>query len=326
MVGYQPTVSVIVPIYNAEQYLKKTIELLINQTFFKRMQVVLINDGSVDGSLSICEDAAIRYNNIDIINQKNAGVSSARNAGLKVAKGKYIVFLDADDTFELNYIEKLYNLVRETNADIAIVDFDMIHSDGIPQKHRSSFYKEWLNSEDALKGFFAGEIGNNLFDKIYKFDVIQRNFFSEEYRIGEDMFFTYRALLNVSKVVINTGICGYHYWIRDNSAMNGTFNRKYFDAIKLSEMMCEECSSNESLKDYAKAHYIHEVCKLLEYIYRRNADKLYMTEILGLREQLSSYNILDAERFLVKKQFFGFLLMRISPRLYLIAHKIMRIG
>ena len=118
-----PIISIIVPIYNVGKYLPKCIESILNQTF-KNFELILVNDGSTDNSGVVCDDYEKKDTRIKIIHKSNGGVSSARNAGLYVAKGEYIGFVDPDDYIDKNMYEKLYRLCIDNNSDIAICRFN----------------------------------------------------------------------------------------------------------------------------------------------------------------------------------------------------------
>ena len=118
-------ISVIVPIYNVEQYLEKCIESIISQTY-KNLQIILIDDGSNDKSGKICNKYAEKDKRVVVIHKENAGVSEARNTGLDNAKGEWITFVDADDWIEEEYCQRLYNLVIETNSDVALCGYNRV--------------------------------------------------------------------------------------------------------------------------------------------------------------------------------------------------------
>ena len=109
-------VSIIIPIYNCEKYLKECIESILMQTL-KKIEVILIDDGSTDNSLKICKLFQSKDPRIKVIHQENVGVSKARENGLKIATGKYISFIDADDYIKEDFLEKLYNEIRENKTD-----------------------------------------------------------------------------------------------------------------------------------------------------------------------------------------------------------------
>ena len=111
-------ISVIIPVYNVEKFLPYSLESVINQTY-KNLEIIIINDGSTDGSKAICEQYAKNDKRIKLLSQKNQGLSAARNAGLNIVTGKYIGFVDSDDVISLEFYECLYKLLKETNSDIS---------------------------------------------------------------------------------------------------------------------------------------------------------------------------------------------------------------
>jgi len=113
-------VSVIVPIYNAESYLSETMDSILNQSL-NNIEIVLVNDGSTDGSLLICEQYLQKDARIKLVNQNNSGVSIARNNGLKLANGEYVFFMDSDDTIDSNFLSTSYNVAKQQNSDIVVV-------------------------------------------------------------------------------------------------------------------------------------------------------------------------------------------------------------
>ena len=118
-IAYQPKISVVVPVYNAEKYIKESLDSIVNQTL-KEIEIICVNDGSTDSSLQILKQYATKDNRITILSQPNSRLGATRNAGITVAKGQYITFLDADDFFELNMLEKSYEKARLTNSDIVV--------------------------------------------------------------------------------------------------------------------------------------------------------------------------------------------------------------
>lgn len=113
-------VSVIVPIYNAERYISETIKSILNQSL-NDIEIILVNDGSTDSSLTICEQYLQKDSRIKLVNQNNSGVSIARNNGLKLANGEYVFFMDSDDTIDPNFLNSSYNVAKKQNLDIVVV-------------------------------------------------------------------------------------------------------------------------------------------------------------------------------------------------------------
>lgn len=319
--------SLIIPVYNAERYIEDTISAVVNQTIFPNVEVIIVNDGSSDDTESICEKYVKDYENIKLITQNNMGGSEARNSGLRVATGNYVTFLDADDFVEADLYEKELQLIKDNSADIGVVDFKKVHDDGTIVKYRKNYVRTWNGDNSSIiKDFLSGIIGNQVVDKIFSKAIINGLSFSGKYKIGEDMLFMYQALERAEKVVMDTSIADYHYIVRSDSAMTGKFDEKYFDPVIISEIILDSCAYEKELKHYAQAHLIHEICKSCEYIYRHKAEKMCPDKLKYLRNKLAEYSVLDAKKYLIKKQFLGFLLMRFVPKIYMLAHRMMHIG
>lgn len=318
--------SVIIPVYNAEKYIVDTLNALCKQTVFKNLEIIIVDDGSKDHSLEICNSYRLKYSNIKVISQANQGVSTARNVGLLNATGEYVTFLDADDYVCENLYEQELELVKSNHADIGIVDFYKRHPDGRKIKYRNNFYKSWESDTAVLKDFFSGVVGNQVVDKIFALEIVKGVEFPSKFKIGEDMWFVFLALSRAKNVVMDTNIAGYDYIVRESSAMTGKFSDKYFDPVVLSKRIYEAVLQDEELKDYARAHLIHETCKALEYVYRHHAENECIEQVSTLKAELQNCSIRFGYKYLIPKQFCGFLLMRISPYLYLLVHKLMKIG
>ncbi len=138
-------ISVIVPVYNVEKYIGQCIESLCNQTL-KNIEIILVDDGSPDNSGNICDEYAAKDDRITVIHKKNGGVGAARNDGLAVAKGEYVIFVDSDDYVPEDAYEKLYNKAVECDADIAIGDVYRIYDD---RKEYAQFYRNEFITEDS---------------------------------------------------------------------------------------------------------------------------------------------------------------------------------
>ena len=223
-----PIISIIVPIYNVGKYLPRCIESILNQTF-NNFELILVNDGSTDNSGVVCDDYAKKDTRIKIIHKSNGGVSSARNAGLYVAKGEYIGFVDPDDYIDKNMYEKLYRLCIDNNSDIAICRFNREINGKIQNKESTEEIIE-LNNMEAMNELFKGNLYrfslcNKLFSKKCFNDVL----FPEE-RIHEDLSTTYKLFAN-SKKAVYINYCGYIYVRRENSILTSTYNEKRLQAF-----------------------------------------------------------------------------------------------
>ena len=204
-------VSIIVPVYNVEKYLRKCLDSLINQTL-KDIEIICINDGSTDKSLEILEEYKNRDSRIILLNQENSGQSIARNNGIKKATGEYIGFVDPDDWIDLDYYEKLYNAASTNDTDIAVGG--IIRVTGIKKKKFLNFEKETITDNTNLK-FELCDVPEKsyVWNKIYKTEKLKEiGLVFEKGIFYEDCIFTPQALFYLGKIVTVPNI--YYYYLR----------------------------------------------------------------------------------------------------------------
>ena len=149
-------ISVIVPIYNVEKYLEKCLDTIINQTF-KDIEIICVNDGSVDCSRNILEEYKNKDSRIKIVDKENGGLSSARNAGLKIATGKFISFIDSDDWVSSTFLEKLYKNITSYDTDISIC---AVHQ----------FDEKTRSNDDTVPYFTLEHFDNSFDDKVFSYE------------------------------------------------------------------------------------------------------------------------------------------------------------
>lgn len=209
-----PLVSVIIPIYNVEKYIKKTVQSVIKQEY-KGIEIILVDDGSPDNSSRIIDELAKKDDRIVCIHKENGGVSSARNAGLKIAKGKYVTFIDGDDWVEPDYISYLLNLVEDNKCEIAM------NKNNFSDYNKKSSEKEYVvRAEKAIEWIYLGNIFVAVWNKIYKTSLLKDNHisFDESIWYGEGMLFNIDCLQHVDSVAIGEK-CVYHQISNPDSAM-----------------------------------------------------------------------------------------------------------
>lgn len=206
----RPKVTVSVPIYNAEKYLRQCLDSLIQQTL-QELEIVVVNDGSTDGSEAICREYAEKDSRIKLINKENGGLASARQSALEVATGDYFCACDADDWAEPSMYEKLYRRAIDTDADVVMCDYISEYGDGAVKT--SCYGKEipqdnGLVIDDALNGRFPCSI----WSKMYRRDIFEKYSLSWEKGInmGEDFLMTLKILQHPAKFAYH-GECLYHY-------------------------------------------------------------------------------------------------------------------
>ncbi|MEG0180321.1 MAG: glycosyltransferase [Romboutsia sp.] len=266
-------ISVIVPVYNVEKHLKKSIESLINQTM-KDIEIILVNDGSNDDSLQICKEYQKLDSRIIVINKVNGGVSSARNAGLKIASGEFIGFIDPDDWIEKDMYKNMYQKIVDTYSDVSICNYT-IDSKNRSEAIKLDIKKEILNKSDIIKDVISGLIGpknlnsntkvimGSVWRLLIKKELINRYniLFIEGIPFMEDLIFSINIFLKSKRIVIDTNTY-YHYIIHQFSAVNG-----YRDNIsdinnevisKIEELLKKE-NIYESMKGRLDTRYVNSI-------------------------------------------------------------------
>ena len=240
--------SIIVPIYNAEQYLIQCIESIINQTY-DNLQIIFVDDGSTDSSLEICNFYAQKDKRIVIVQKENGGVVSARKAGVKAANGKMIGFVDADDWIEPDYFENMMAIFMETNADI--VAGGHFHDIGESYVKVLNHVSVGLHETRAILDqlIYSGEfyeygITPQLYTKIIRSDILKATQESVDERIqcGEDAAVTYPSVLKAKRLYV-TDFCGYHY-VQHQGSMTKTENREESVLIQVLIKFLEESIGN----------------------------------------------------------------------------------
>lgn len=198
-------VSVIVPVYNVEKFLDKCIKSIIAQTY-KKLQIILVDDGSIDNSGCICDKYATIDDRIIVVHQKNRGLSGARNRGLEIAKGEYIYFIDSDDWIEKSLIEDNLDLIIKYDLDMVI--FGYYKEDVNNRKKCLQGNKEW-STKEIIDKLINVDIEPCVWNKLYRRKVLH----NVKFPIGrnvEDLYVLGNILMNCSKIKCNE-VCYYHY-------------------------------------------------------------------------------------------------------------------
>ena len=254
-------VSIIVPIYNVEKYLEKCVYSILNQDY-NNLEVILVNDGSTDKSLEICERLQKKDNRIKIINQKNLGVSAARNNGFYYSKGDYICFIDSDDIIEIDMVSTLVKLLQENECEVANCNIHIIEKD----KTERNFYKNGnikiYNSSELKKYFLLGKVSHACWDKMYKREVLEKvNFMLNS--TSEDRYFCWKLYKTINKMVVTSKV-GYHYIRKNENSIT---------SIPLSLKNISRIEEALTVKNDVLLHY-PELYDEWEYYYLNGLDNL----------------------------------------------------
>ena len=212
-------VSVIIPVYNVQMYIEKCLATVMNQSL-KAIEIIIVNDGSTDESMEIVNSFHSSYSNIIIINKENAGLSSARNSGLKIAKGKYIAFIDSDDYIEMAMLEKMYNRAEEKDLDIVCCNVTKVDSNGktIGVEKNVIDYDHVYDKDEVIKEYLLNNIPSYAWNKLYNKRLFQEYKITyPEGKLYEDIGTTFELLFRSSR----TGFINqeFYYYVQRGGAI-----------------------------------------------------------------------------------------------------------
>ncbi|WP_261009903.1 glycosyltransferase family 2 protein [Streptococcus mitis] len=238
-------ISVIVPVYNVEEYLEECLESIQHQTYTD-IEVILVNDGSTDTSKEICERFCLVDSRFKLINQGNQGLSVARNRGVKESLGEYIMFVDSDDVVKENIIEVLLSYMK---ADVDLVECNLTQNKEELQKNKPiQVVFEGNSPESIIKCISFKEVKFCAFTKLYRREIVEKIPFLEGY-IYEDVFTGINYLKHIRKIVVVDYI-GYYYRVRPNSIMTKPFNEKDLDIFKVGNQLIDSFKDDEDMLPY----------------------------------------------------------------------------
>ena len=236
-------ISIIVPVYNVEKYLKKCVYSILNQSY-KNLEVILVNDGSTDNSGKICDELSREDSRINVYHKDNGGLSDARNYGVAKANGEYVGFVDSDDYIDQYMYENLYKAIRKYNTQIAECGITRVYKNNKLRPHydgeeyslvvdREGYLKEYLENRKVYGAAVCKLLSINL-AKVLKFP---------DGKVYEDVFYTLELLKKVDKYTLISGNY-YYYYIRGNSITTKTFSSRDMDYIEIIDKIGEYTLNN----------------------------------------------------------------------------------
>lgn len=228
-----PLISVIVPVYGVEDYLDRCVESIAGQTY-QNLQIILVDDGSPDRCPAMCDAWAETDNRIRVIHKENGGLSDARNAGLAIADGEYVSFVDSDDWLDLRFLEILYRAAAENDCEIAECGYVATAGEnpGLSEVGDTTVY----TAEEAMELHLRDRrFRQVVWNKLYRRDVITLPF--EKGKYHEDVFWTYRIIAECSRLA-HVQAALYCYLQREDSIMGAVYSLKRLDAVEASARRC----------------------------------------------------------------------------------------
>lgn len=286
--------SIIIPCYNIEKYISKTLESVFNQTF-KDFEIILINDGSNDKTGEILDSYSNKDNRIRVIHKENEGVSEARNIGIRNATGEYIYFLDGDDLIENTLLERANEVFKNNKIEIFSFGFNMVYEDGkIKRRYSEEEYNnQIINSKEFLSLFFNKKVGQHICSFIVKKDIIENKiFFTKGLERGEDLEFQIKMLLeNVNLFYDKTPF--FKYVSREGSVVQSKVKLNIFKFLEVLEKFRKEIKDEKLKKDLEYFFITYYFYIVKEMAIKGYTEEVYNQAILILKKYEYILNTLN---------------------------------
>lgn len=308
--------SIVIPVYNVEQYIEKCIVSCLNQDVASNQyEIILVDDGSPDNSIKICLKYEKEYPNIKVVSQANKGLSGARNTGLKHSLGDYVWFVDSDDWIQENCLNSIFRAIKSYNSDIYWLGHDVISG----RKTINTFIPKKTEIPISGEDFFVNYLENKFY--IWKF-VYQRNFLINnklEFYEGilyEDLEFTPRALL-ISKSCYTLPKVYYHYLMREGSIINNVKSKNIEDRFFICTRFLENINNSNVSNKYYKSGYkiiVNNIIGTIKMAIRSN-----------IKLPVNAYQLINKikiENFLSTKSKLNLRMMKLSTSLYYLFNKV----
>lgn len=307
-------VSIIIPVYNAEKSIATTVESLIKQSYTD-IEIIIINDGSIDNSGAVCNEIAKKDNRIRVIHIENNGVSNARNEGLRNSKGEFLTFVDADDTIDFNMVATFVKTMNEHKVDLVISQFErqMILTNRIVKSDMkySGLYEKKEFTEKVLSDYFGKNQNNfitSCWGKLFRTKILkeQRINFDTNLKYGEDTLFTFDYIMNAEKFFVLSDYYPYKYVIHENSTSSkiekNRYQRRKYMVEKYKKILGENYKP-----EYNKIYlYIGLDCfyNLSRLKYLENKDFLHkaISEIIKDKNLIDSFKYLTTEKLTTREK------------------------
>ena len=313
-------VSVIIPVYNVLPYLKESLDSVTNQTY-KNLEIIIVDDGSTDGSASVC-DSYKTDSRVKVIHQENKGLSGARNAGLELATGEYIAFLDSDDAFLLNMIQTMVEGIERSKADIAVCGFDIVYSkknmteSRFFKKRGFRIEKEETLSKDEAVIYLTRKVKTCVWNKLYRKELWDNLRFPEG-RVFEDVWVLPDLLDKINRVhLISESLILYR---QRPGSITSTVNEKIIEDKINSRKNLEEYINKYTFEEKENCYGLYEdITRQLTVCYSELfhiKGKNEYTETLK-KELIEKWDFFDGKTIQKKSRITRFIFMHMTSFLY----------
>ena len=313
-----PLISIIIPVYNVEKYLKECLNSVINQTY-TNLEIILVDDGSTDSSGQMCDEFAKKDNRIKVIHKQNGGLSSARNAGLDVMSGEYLAFVDSDDMVDEAYIATLFDLIKKYDTKIAMCYFQKFKNTKDIENFKNLDCKYFvLSSEEVFKYTFSF---HSMFMTVVWTNLYHKEIFAN-LRFSEGILFEYTDIYyeiveqqNINKTIAVTNKKLYFYRQQESSIMK-TFNEKKLHRINIATKFANKVENRyKNLEKYCNFYKANIALNSFDEIKRQQDDKFgkYLEELRSIIKK--NFNFISALKINFKRALIVSLFI-VSEKLY----------
>ena len=313
----KPLVSVVIPVYNVKQYLAQCLQSVINQTY-SALEIILVDDGSSDGSGEACDAYASKDNRIKVIHKTNGGLSEARNVGVDRMTGEYLLFVDSDDYIHIEMIQKMMTPIIQKKADLVIAGYKEFRDGTYVEKDiEQSRSACTLTTPEALRRLYGGTQNTTIAcAKIYKRELFQKYRFPVG-KLHEDEFLTYKIICDAQRIVYLPDYLYYYRRRMDSISLNtkNSFETDTFEALLERQYFFEEKNMRELQAVnvnhmisciVARAYAVHvvedDMADMVAVFYEKC--RCYLNELnncksyMGYRQKIKRYLFLHARRVL----------------------------
>ncbi len=237
-----PLISVIVPVYKVETVLRRCVDSLLAQTY-PHVEIILVNDGSPDGSPAICDEYAAQNDRVQVVHRENGGLSAARNSGIDASHGEHLAFVDSDDYVAEDYLAFMYDLLSQNGADIAACGAATVHFSGNITVETEDTSVHVIDSREALERMcYNDQFYVTTWDKLYRRSLFDDIRFPEG-KLFEDTGTTYR-LVDKAQTIVYSFVPKYFYVRAENSITSGKFSMKKLDYVEMADAMAAYITEN----------------------------------------------------------------------------------
>lgn len=280
-------ISVIIPVYNVREYLDKCMYSILHQTF-NDYEIILIDDGSNDGSQNLCDEYANDYQIVRTVHKKNGGLSDARNSGIRVSQAEYITFIDSDDYVENDYLEYLYKLICKSMSDISVAGTFVVDKDGNILREFDKYTSKVMSPKDALNSaLYQDAFDISAWGKLYHKNLFNKRVFKKNILFEDLDLIPYLILDSTSIAYGNES--KYYYLQRENSIVSSQFNNKKLELVAISQRLLENIN-DDSMRPAVVRRYVYSNIYLLNQIIRENGSDKNAATCRVLKKNISRYS------------------------------------